>query len=182
VIDPVATGLVERPITNHQIKQSFGVFMIDIDIPGVGRRKFQHLVLDVNGTLARDGQLLPGVAELLRSLGKLLAVHLVTADTHGAQEEIDQELGLKAFRIPKSDQVEAKSRFIQELNPEAVVAIGNGANDALMLERACLGIGVIGPEGAATKVLLHCDVVVGSIADALELLLRPKRLIGTLRR
>jgi soluble P-type ATPase len=156
--------------------------LIEVDIPGGGRRRFHHLVLDVNGTLARDGHLLPGVEELLSSLKNLVSVHLVTADTHGAQKEIDQKLSITAHRIPTADQAEAKSRFIQDLDPEMVVAVGNGANDALMLEEAGLGIAVIGPEGAAAKALLHSDVIASDITDALELLLHPKRLLATLRR
>lgn len=155
--------------------------MIEVHIPGVGRRRFDHLVLDVNGTLARDGRLLPEVEDLLKSMRNLLNVHMVTADTHGAQDEIDRKLGLTAHRIPADEQAEAKELFIKDLEPETVVAIGNGANDALMLEQAGLGIAVIGPEGAATKTLTNSDVVVSNITDALQLLLLPKRLIATLR-
>ena len=35
--------------------------MIDIDIPGRDHYRLEHLVLDVNGTLALDGNLLDGV-------------------------------------------------------------------------------------------------------------------------
>jgi len=62
-----------------------------------------------------------------------------------------------------------------------VVAIGNGANDAAMLQEAALGIAVLGPEGLAAEALLAADVVVASIEDALDLLLRPHRLVATLR-
>ena len=34
--------------------------MIEIDIPGYRTFRFQHLVLDVNGTIAKDGQLIAG--------------------------------------------------------------------------------------------------------------------------
>ncbi len=37
--------------------------MIEIEIPGWGSLRLVHAVFDVNGTLARDGELLPGVAE-----------------------------------------------------------------------------------------------------------------------
>ena len=35
------------------------------DIPGSPPLRIRHLVLDLNGTLALDGRLLPGVAEAL---------------------------------------------------------------------------------------------------------------------
>ena len=54
-----------------------------LDIPGSSRMVLRHLVLDLNGTLALDGRLLPGVAEALLALKDLLAVHIVTADTFG---------------------------------------------------------------------------------------------------
>lgn len=156
--------------------------MIEVNIPGVGQQQFQHLVLDVNGTLAYDGQLIGGVEERLRQLQQHLDVHLVTADTHGAQAAIDRQLGLTAIRIPPGDQAQAKLAYIRQLDPSTVVAIGNGANDALMLEHAGLGILVIGREGAAVESLLRATVVVTDIRDALDVLIYPNRLIATLRR
>ena len=50
-----------------------------------------------------------------------------------------------------------------------------------MLQEAALGIAVLGPEGLAAEALLAADVVVASIEDALDLLLRPHRLVATLR-
>jgi soluble P-type ATPase len=51
-----------------------------------------------------------------------------------------------------------------------------------MLEKAGLGVFVIGPEGSAVEALLKADVVVPNICAALELLIHTKRLIATLRR
>ena len=38
--------------------------MIEILIPGYKTFRFQHLVLDVNGTIAKDGHLIDGTKEL----------------------------------------------------------------------------------------------------------------------
>ena len=38
--------------------------MIEIDVPGFGALRLEHLVLDYNGTLACDGMLLEGVHEI----------------------------------------------------------------------------------------------------------------------
>jgi len=156
--------------------------MLDIDVPGFRKFHFKHLVLDVNGTIAKDGQLLEGVAEILSELRSSLEIHLVTADTHGNQEVIDAALLLQAVRISAQNQAKAKLSQIENLDAESVVAIGNGVNDADMLRNAGLGILVIGPEGAAVEALLKADVVVHDIRAALELLTHPKRLIATLRR
>ena len=61
------------------------------------------------------------------------------------------------------------------------VAFGNGANDALMLRKARLGICVMHGEGASLQALLASDVLVASAEEALDLLLKPARLVATLR-
>jgi P-type E1-E2 ATPase len=157
--------------------------MFTLDIPGHGTLALDYLVLDVNGTIALDGALLPGVAERLEALRGTFTLHLVTADTHGRQREIDRALGLTATLLPSGiDQAEAKAGYVRGLGADRVVAIGNGANDALMLAEAALGMCVLGPEGTALACLVHADVVVTSVTDALDLLLHPRRLVATLRR
>jgi P-type E1-E2 ATPase len=74
-----------------------------------------------------------------------------------------------------------KARIVRELGPEKVVAVGNGANDVLMLKEASLGVGVIGEEGCAKDVLKEADLVVKNILDALGIILHPERLVATLR-
>jgi P-type E1-E2 ATPase len=156
--------------------------MIEIQVPGFTTFQFKHLVLDVNGTIAKDGQLHDCVAELLGELRAKLDIHMITADTHGNQEAIDRSLGFAAVLIPPRNQLKAKLDYIERLGAKTVFAVGNGANDAGMLEHAALGVAVIGPEGAATEALLKARVVVPDIRAALELLLYPKRLVATLRR
>lgn len=156
--------------------------MIEVDIPGRGVLSIRHLVLDVNGTVARDGDLLPGVVEPLRELRKVLAVVAITADTHGTARALEAAAGVRVQVIQRGQEAEQKVRLVEELGAETVAAVGNGANDAGMLEAAGLGVCVIGPEGAATTAVLASDVVVTSIDDALALLLAPHRLVATLRR
>lgn len=156
--------------------------MITVEIPGFKTFTFRHLVLDVNGTLAKDGHLIEGTVPLLKELRSKLDIHLVTADTHGKQEAINRALSMEAVKIPVENQVKAKLDYIEKLDTESVIAVGNGANDAAMLEHAALGIAVIGPEGAAGESVLKAKIVTSDIQSALELLLFPKRLMATLRR
>jgi P-type E1-E2 ATPase len=156
--------------------------MIEIDIPGWAKCRFQHLVLDVNGTIAKDGKLLQGVRELLAELRTRLDIHLITADTHGNQDSIDRSLELAAVRIPLQNQAKAKRDYIEQLGADTVIAVGNGANDASMLEGAALGIAIIGPEGSSVEALVKAKIAAPDIQTALNLLLYPKRLIATLRR
>jgi P-type E1-E2 ATPase len=156
--------------------------VIEVEIPGFLTYRFRNLVLDVNGTIAKDGKLIEGVAELLAELRTQIDIHLVTADTHGNQDALDRSLGLTAVRIPVQNQAQAKLDYVKQLGADMTAAIGNGANDASMLEGAALGIAVIGPEGAAVEALLKANIAVSDIQSALGLLLHPKRLAATLRR
>ena len=157
--------------------------MIEIDIPGRGIYKLDHLVLDVSGTLACDGKLISGVAERIEKLRSSVEVHLLTADTHGKQEAIDAELGLEGVRLKtNAPEAEQKAAFVSGLGPAGVVAVGNGANDALMLKEAALGMAVLGQEGLAIDALQSADLLTGSILDALDMLFYPKRLVATVRR
>jgi soluble P-type ATPase len=135
------------------------------------------------GEDAGHGTLLPGVMERLAALRSLLTVHLITADTHGQQAAIDAALGLSAVRTrPGEPEAEQKAACVQTPGAEQVAAIGNGANDVLMFRAARLAIAVLGPEGLAAAALREADVIVPDVGAALDLLLRPQRLLATLRR
>src|SRR5512139_2110935 len=125
--------------------------MIELSIPGQGLIELEHLVCDVNGTLALDGQLLDGVARALTDLRDRLQLHLLTADTHGRQETIDRQLNVKAVRLQMGEESKQKAEYVRRLGAERVVAIGQGANDAAMLECASLGICVLSNEGTAVQ-------------------------------
>ncbi|MFM8320540.1 MAG: HAD family hydrolase [Chloroflexota bacterium] len=156
--------------------------MIEINIPGHGLIELEHLVTDVNGTLAIDGQLIEGVARALRLLSDRLTIHMLTADTHGRQELIDRQLGLTAVRIRPGSEGEQKAAYVQRLSAARVVAIGQGANDAAMLRAAALGICIGSREGTAVATLLAADLFTPDILAALDLLERPLRLVATLRK
>jgi P-type E1-E2 ATPase len=155
--------------------------VVVIDIPGRTSLRLSALVLDLNGTLTVDGHLIEGVAEKLARLSSHLSVYLVTADTRGTAFELAEELGVKLKRIQPEGESEAKRDFLSEVGASSVVAVGNGANDAGMLEAAALGIGVIGPEGLSTAALLAADIVVPGVTEALDLVLKPGRTVATLR-
>ena len=156
--------------------------MIELTIPGRGLIQLHHLVSDVNGTLALDGELIDGVARALLPLRDRLELHLLTADTHGRQAEIDRRLGLVAVRIPPGDEGGAKAAYVRELGSDKVIAVGNGANDAAMLEEAAIGIAVMSPEGLATEAAQAADLIAPGIVEALAWLEHPLRLVATLRR
>jgi P-type E1-E2 ATPase len=155
--------------------------MLEITIPPRGLLHLEYLLLDVNGTIALDGELIPGVGERLSRLEELLKVCLVSADTQGTLAELASALGVQARRLQAGNEAAQKAALVAELGADQVVGLGNGANDAEMLRRAALGIAVLGGEGLAVACLTAADVVAPDIGAALDLLLRPRRLLATLR-
>ena len=156
--------------------------MIELNIPGRGILQLEHLVSDVNGTLAVDGQLFEGIVRQVTGLRDRLEIHLLTADTHGRQYIIDEQLNLQAERIKPGDEAQQKADYVNNLGSERVVAIGQGANDAAMLRKAALGICVFSPEGVAVETLMAADLVTPDINTALELLIMPLRIVASLRK
>lgn len=155
--------------------------MIEISIPGYKKLQLKHLVLDYNGTLACDGNLLEGVKEALEKLADKLKIHVLTADTFGKARAGLEGIDCKLSILPVDNQDVGKLEYVKGLNSGFTVCIGNGRNDRLMLKEADLGIAVILGEGAALEALTAADVVCTSIGSALELLTNPLRLTATLR-
>ncbi|HEY5573848.1 MAG TPA: HAD hydrolase family protein [Anaerolineales bacterium] len=156
--------------------------MIELNIPGRGALQLEHLVCDVNGTLAVDGRLLDGMVRQLTGLRDRLTLHLVTADTLGRQAVIDRQLNLQSVRVLPGNEQSQKLEFVRSLGPERVVAIGQGANDAAMLQAAALGIAVLSQEGLAIETLLAADILVPDIYVALQLIEKPLRIVASLRK
>ena len=156
--------------------------MITLNIPGHDPLLLEHLVCDVNGTLAVDGQLVEGIARQLNRLRDRLDLHLLTADTHGRQTIIDLQIGVQAVRISQGNEASQKTAYIQKLGADRVIAIGQGANDAGMLKAAGLGICVLSREGTALEALLAADLLVPDIFTALELIEKPLRIVASLRK
>ena len=154
--------------------------MIRIQIPGRDELMLSHLVLDYNGTIAQDGNIIEGIRPRLADLSKELSIYVITADTHGTAVKKCEGLPLQVLTFPTTDVGRIKAEEVQKLSG-GVVTVGNGFNDIRMSDAADLSICVIGKEGCCSKLLMHTDVVVTSIEDALDLLLIPGRLRATLR-
>ena len=155
--------------------------MIEIVVAGYKHFRLEHLVLDYNGTLACDGELLVGVRPRLHRLADQLQVHVVTADTFGKVEATMKGMNCHVTVLGSDHQAEGKRAYVEKLGCEQCVCIGNGRNDSLMLRAAALGIAVVGPEGAGVDAVTAADIVAPDILAALDLLQNPLRLVATLR-
>lgn len=118
-------------------------FTVRADIPGLGKLRLEHVVLDYNGTLAVDGRLIPGVKAWLNRLADLLAVHVITADTFGKARQSLRGVVCTLQILQRGGEDRAKAALVRRLGAKRVACIGNGRNDRLMLRRAVLGIATL---------------------------------------
>jgi soluble P-type ATPase len=155
--------------------------MLEIEIPGFGSVKLQHLVSDYTGTLSHNGNLVPGVEERLKQISEFMDIHVLTSDTFGTAESELKGLPCKLKVLEGEYHDLQKEEYVDRLGASSVVAFGNGNNDRKMLRVAKIGVAVTGREGSAVDILMAGEVYITDINMGLELLLYPKRLKATLR-
>lgn len=155
--------------------------MFELDIPGFGFIRLEHLVSDFTGTLSVDGKLLPEVREGLNKIAEFLHVHILTADTFGKAKEELKDINCEIHILKGEYHDIQKEEYVNRLGAEGVIALGNGNNDRRMLAAAKIGIAVCLNEGCSTDAIKSADILVNSPIDALDLLFNPKRLKATLR-
>ncbi len=159
---------------------------MQIDMPcGVFYNLF-NIILDLNGTITVDGSFVDGVVERLKEISEIMDAYVLTADTGQTLDQLTDQLveecGIKIHQLESGRGDLQKLAFLEELGRDKTVAIGNGCNDALMLKEAKLGLCVIGKEGASIDALMASNAVFFNICDALDIFLKPKRMIATLRK
>ncbi len=154
--------------------------MIVIEIPGREPLRIDHVVLDYNGTVAADGMLLEGVGERINRLKEQVCVYVLTADTYGTVTRQCEPLGVTVRTFPREGAAGCKEEIVKGLEG-GVACLGNGFNDIQMFDAARLSIAVLEQEGMCAALLGHASVLVNSIQDGLDLLLKPDRLRATLR-
>lgn len=155
--------------------------MIEYSIPGHKNIRAEYLVLDYNGTLAVDGELIPGVRDMLNRIASSLEVHIVTADTFGKAGAQLEGVNCRLSVLGPGSQDGQKAGYVSALGADRVIAIGNGRNDSLMLKDSAIGITVVQAEGAAAATIINSDIVCTSVMDAFDIILNPLRVIATLR-
>lgn len=138
------------------------------------------IILDLNGTLTVGGTIISGVAERLQALKELgYKIVFFTGNTRNNAKELAQQLEIGWVLATDG---EAKKEQALKLNPETCVSIGNGLIDLELMKVVKLRMVTLQAEGVHVQTMLHSDIVIPTINDALDLLIDQQRLIATLRK
>ncbi len=163
--------------------------MIPIERPGLNPLEIEFVLLDFDGTLATDRRVHPKAKDKINLLSKRTNIYIfVNPPTHPfnkggeggilAKELIEERLRkVKAeiIYLTEGDSCRRKLDLLRHLGPNRCVAVGNGVDDAAMIEEAGIGICVIGKEGSSGEAIKNADLVFADILDALDFLLKPLR-------
>lgn len=156
--------------------------MISFTLSNGDQYNIEYAIFDYNGTLAENGLLSEEIKDLLGQLAERVNVTVVTADTFGlAHAQLKSVHGVKLHVIKAGDESAQKRDFLRLCGKNNTICFGNGANDIAMFDEACLAVGVIGAEGAYQPTLAKAHIIVTNPRDAILLLLKPKRMVATLR-
>ncbi len=155
---------------------------IEIVFNPIERYTIEHVLFDYNGTLAIDGKLIPEAVALLKLLAEKVSVHVITADTFKMAEQELKNLPVKLTIIKSGQEKQQKLFYLENLGREKCIAIGNGSNDTMLLQKAAIGIAVMQQEGISVEAMQAAKIICPNIASAIELCLNPKRIVATLRK
>ena len=95
-------------------------------------------------------------------------------------EERLRKVKAEIIYLAEGDSSGKKLDLLRQLGPTRCVAIGNGMDDAALMQEAAIGICVISKEGSSGEAMKHADLVFTDILDALDFLLKPLRQKATL--
>jgi len=154
--------------------------MISIQRPGQEPLEIEFILIDFEGTLASGQKVHPKAKDKINLLSKRTKIYILTKSKKEEAEEVLRRVKAEIFYLKEGEASERKLDLLRRLGPTKSVAIGNGVDDAPMLEEAGLGICVISKEGASAEAMKRADVVVSDILDALDFLLKPLRQKATL--
>jgi len=154
--------------------------MIAIQRPGQEPLEIEFILLDFEGTLAADRRVHPKAKDKINLLAKRVKVYILTNGEEEIVGEALKKVKAEVVYLKEGQASQEKVKLLQQLGEQRTVAIGNGVDDAGVVERAGLGICVLSKEGTAPEVVVKADLVVTDILDALDFLLKPLRQKATL--
>jgi soluble P-type ATPase len=149
--------------------------MIPIERPGLDPLEIESVLLDFDGTLAIDRRVHPKAKDKINLLSKRTNIYVLTTQKKELIEERLRKVKAEIIYLAEGDSSRRKLDLLRQLGPSRCVAIGNGMDDAAMIQGAAIGICVIGKEGSSGEAMKNADLVFADILDALDFLLKPLR-------
>ncbi len=156
--------------------------MINIEVPGRCLYSIENIVFDYNGTIAVNGIISSTIRDKISLLCEMANVYILTADTYGSAARECEGLNVKLMTFPKDDAGDYKAKIVSSLGSNNTICFGNGYNDKKMFEVSRISVAVLEEEGVCSNLISVSDILVKSIEDGINLLLKPNRLIATLRK
>jgi len=154
--------------------------MIPIERPGLDPLEIESVLLDFDGTLAIDRRVHPKAKDKINLLSKRTNLYVLTTQKKELIEERLRKVKAEIIYLAEGDSSRRKLDLLRQLGPSRCVAIGNGMDDAAMIQEAGIGICIIGKEGTSGEAMNNADLVFTDILDALDFLLKPLRQKATL--
>ncbi len=154
--------------------------MIIIQRPGQEPLEIDFILIDFEGTLASDRRVHPKAKDKINLLSKRTKIYILTKGEKEVLEHPLKKIKAEIFYLTEGRSSRQKQDLLHQLGAARTVAIGNGVDDAPMIEEACLGICVMGKEGTSAETMKKAGVVALNILDALDFLLKPLRQKATL--
>jgi soluble P-type ATPase len=156
--------------------------MISIARPGQDNLEIEFILIDFEGTLASDRRVHPKAKDKINLLSKRTKIYILTKEEKILTEEALKKVKAEIVYVTEGEASQRKLDLLRRLGAMRCVAIGNGVDDAPMIQEAGLGIAVMGKEGTFSEVMKKADVVFINILDALDFLLKPLHQRATLGR
>jgi soluble P-type ATPase len=154
--------------------------MITLQRPGQEPLEIDFILIRFEGTLAQDRRVHPKAKDKINLLSKRTKITILTKEEKERVEEVLRKVKAEIICLTEGDSSQKRLDVLRQLGATRTVAIGNGADDGLMIEEAGFGVCVIGKEGASSEAVKNADVVFTDILDALDFLLKPLRQRATL--
>jgi soluble P-type ATPase len=154
--------------------------MLTLLRPGQDPLEVEFLFVDFEGTLASDGRIHPKAKDKINLLSKRIRIHVFVKSGQALPEKTFRNVKAEIVYLTEGSSSKQKTDRLEKLGPGRTVAIGNGLDDARIIEEAGFGICVIGKEGASGEAVRKADLVVMSVLDAFDFLLKPLRQKATM--
>ena len=154
--------------------------MIIIQKPGQEPLAIEFILIDFEGTLASDRRVHPKTKDRLILLSRRSKIYILAKAEQETIGEILKKVKTEVIYLTEGEASQRKLDLLRQLGATRTVAIGNGVDDAAMIEEAGLGICIIGKEGTSVEAMEKADVVFTDILPALDFLLKPLRHKATL--